>query len=607
MSDSETIDPNYVYALHTFVANVEGQVCVLKGDSLKLLDDTNYYWWLVKCVKTEEIGYIPAENIETPSERLARLNKFRNVQETLANAVDTAEPPATVDPSKPRLVFADSAIVFENYDDIDYDDDEEEEEEAEAVSPVAAGGSSAAASAGAGASAGATASGAKAAATKDVGSWNLSEGGGEEGAKNTKRASLNMKIGTGFLKHSLGFRSDPSVWQNLWTKEKSPTSPSSPQKLAASPSEPKKSINILRIYTGNVDLKATYKAVALTPEMTTATLLDVALKRFRVENESSNNYFLSVLFMDSGEKPLDSNAIVFDALESLKNKNLPGVANFTRFEGKERSAHVMMNDDNIIKVIINKKLNIFEKNYHLLRVYRFERSDPTGATRTYKTIGVNSSALMEEITEIVKDKFKVTRDPQIKHFLCTKLKGENTEIRRHPDEKIMDILATSDGHPIEVEFILREEPASPETARKMKLAAENTPTVTTSHASSDPANGLEAILSGNLPFLDNGGSSRPVSAHGSIAATEECESDRMSAVSRGESEGVEPSYSERASIVDEATPTERSRAQSMHSGNYVLESSEKKVKSDAAKIATGITAAEIATTETANASRLPST
>jgi hypothetical protein len=30
-------------------------------------------------LKTQAVGYIPAENIETPFERLARLNKHRNV------------------------------------------------------------------------------------------------------------------------------------------------------------------------------------------------------------------------------------------------------------------------------------------------------------------------------------------------------------------------------------------------------------------------------------------------------------------------------------------------------------------------------------------------
>ncbi|KAJ3200168.1 hypothetical protein HDU82_009126, partial [Entophlyctis luteolus] len=74
----QAIDYQLVYALHSFVATLEGQVCVLKGDPLALLDDSNSYWWLVRCCKTDEIGYIPAENIETPSERIARLNRIRN-------------------------------------------------------------------------------------------------------------------------------------------------------------------------------------------------------------------------------------------------------------------------------------------------------------------------------------------------------------------------------------------------------------------------------------------------------------------------------------------------------------------------------------------------
>lgn len=75
----EHIDFDLVYALHTFLATVEGQASVVKGDQLTLLDDTNSYWWLVRVLKTQAVGYIPAENIETPFERLARLNKHRNV------------------------------------------------------------------------------------------------------------------------------------------------------------------------------------------------------------------------------------------------------------------------------------------------------------------------------------------------------------------------------------------------------------------------------------------------------------------------------------------------------------------------------------------------
>jgi hypothetical protein len=61
LDENEPIDFSLVYALHTFVANLEGQVCVLKGDPLELLDDSNSYWWLVKCLKTEEV--IPESNI----------------------------------------------------------------------------------------------------------------------------------------------------------------------------------------------------------------------------------------------------------------------------------------------------------------------------------------------------------------------------------------------------------------------------------------------------------------------------------------------------------------------------------------------------------------
>jgi hypothetical protein len=99
----EDIDFDFVYALHTFVATVEGQANATKGDTMVLLDDTNSYWWLVRVVKDGSIGrqdsipntdtlslslfpslilfpgYLPAEHIETPTERLARLNKHRNI------------------------------------------------------------------------------------------------------------------------------------------------------------------------------------------------------------------------------------------------------------------------------------------------------------------------------------------------------------------------------------------------------------------------------------------------------------------------------------------------------------------------------------------------
>ncbi|BFZ64338.1 protein phosphatase regulator [Saitoella coloradoensis] len=73
------IDFDYMYALHTFLPTVEGQAHSQKGDVLVLLDDSNSYWWLVRVVRDGSVGYLPAEHVETPGERMARLNKYRNV------------------------------------------------------------------------------------------------------------------------------------------------------------------------------------------------------------------------------------------------------------------------------------------------------------------------------------------------------------------------------------------------------------------------------------------------------------------------------------------------------------------------------------------------
>ncbi|CAN9213867.1 unnamed protein product [Alternaria alternata] len=91
LRETEDIDFEFVYALHTFVATVEGQANATKGDTMVLLDDSNSYWWLVRVVKDNSIGYLPAEHIETPTERLARLNKHRNIDLSATMLGDTAE------------------------------------------------------------------------------------------------------------------------------------------------------------------------------------------------------------------------------------------------------------------------------------------------------------------------------------------------------------------------------------------------------------------------------------------------------------------------------------------------------------------------------------
>ncbi|VUC34150.1 unnamed protein product [Clonostachys rosea] len=129
--DSEDIDFDFVYALHTFVATVEGQANATKGDTMVLLDDSNSYWWLVRVVKDSSIGYLPAEHIETPTERLARWNKHRNVDLSAAMLGDNPQKQkSTLNKIRKRwktVTFTEPTYV--DYSDIDYSSDEEDIEE----------------------------------------------------------------------------------------------------------------------------------------------------------------------------------------------------------------------------------------------------------------------------------------------------------------------------------------------------------------------------------------------------------------------------------------------------------------------------------------------
>ncbi|KAI2637496.1 hypothetical protein GGS21DRAFT_549553 [Xylaria nigripes] len=133
LQDADDIDFEFVYALHTFVATVEGQANATKGDTMVLLDDSNSYWWLVRIVKDNSIGYLPAEHIETPTERLARLNKHRNIDLAQSMLGDQAEKPKSaimtaMKRRKKNVTFA--APTYVNYSDIEYSDEGEDDDEA---------------------------------------------------------------------------------------------------------------------------------------------------------------------------------------------------------------------------------------------------------------------------------------------------------------------------------------------------------------------------------------------------------------------------------------------------------------------------------------------
>ncbi|KAL9631993.1 MAG: hypothetical protein Q9164_005584, partial [Protoblastenia rupestris] len=135
LRETEDIDFEFVYALHTFVATVEGQANATKGDTMVLLDDSNSYWWLVRVVKDSSIGYLPAEHIETPLERLARLNKHRNLDlsQTMLGDQDEDKRANPLNPLKKamrrrnvkKVEFAGNSYVEPS--DVEYSSDEDDE------------------------------------------------------------------------------------------------------------------------------------------------------------------------------------------------------------------------------------------------------------------------------------------------------------------------------------------------------------------------------------------------------------------------------------------------------------------------------------------------
>lgn len=134
IGDDEDIDFEFVYALHTFVATVEGQANATKGDTMVLLDDTNSYWWLVRVVKDTSIGYLPAEHIETPLERLARLNKHRNLDlaSTMLGDEEDKRTGNSLNPLKKAMKRRNTKTVqftapsYVEPSDVEYSSDEEE-------------------------------------------------------------------------------------------------------------------------------------------------------------------------------------------------------------------------------------------------------------------------------------------------------------------------------------------------------------------------------------------------------------------------------------------------------------------------------------------------
>ncbi|KAG7767044.1 hypothetical protein KL931_003928 [Ogataea haglerorum] len=77
-SPPRELDPDKLYALYDFSGPDPSHLELSKDDSVLLLNDSDSYWWLVKRSSNNQVGFAPAEVLETFEERLARLNCWKN-------------------------------------------------------------------------------------------------------------------------------------------------------------------------------------------------------------------------------------------------------------------------------------------------------------------------------------------------------------------------------------------------------------------------------------------------------------------------------------------------------------------------------------------------
>lgn len=87
------LDPDKLYALYPFNGPDQSHCKLDQDEACVLLNDEDSYWWLVKRCRDNNIGFAPAEVLETFPERLARLNCWKNENMTSISSQSLPEEP----------------------------------------------------------------------------------------------------------------------------------------------------------------------------------------------------------------------------------------------------------------------------------------------------------------------------------------------------------------------------------------------------------------------------------------------------------------------------------------------------------------------------------
>ncbi|KAL7310218.1 protein phosphatase regulator [Mucor circinelloides] len=369
----ENINFDLVYTLHTFEATVDGQASVKKGDALTLLDDSNSYWWLIRDLKTSEVGYIPAENIETPFERLARLNKHRNVELTsmdqATHYINNKAAPNASSKKKKKVVLStslnvqlhvlltgedDDEIEEETYeewseemlDDDDMDEDIEQHTEKQQQQKQQA---------------------------------NTEE---DEDDDDDKPLQQSMHKNSQILdsKNNLHHDETKDALQNQH-RIKEPTAVNNHADPVRHPSREQVPVNskVLRVFAGNVDVGASYHSVRVTESTSVDELLMSAMEKFHISQIETKNgrshgknsgveYYLTVKSRDGDEITLDPEDKPYAIHESLTAHLTTPMPSLTQFRQlvptsdyvnrrkKKRSSSISSLSDSSLQFFMHKRI-----------------------------------------------------------------------------------------------------------------------------------------------------------------------------------------------------------------------------------------------------------
>lgn len=468
-----------------------------------MLDDSNSYWWLIRDLKTSEVGYIPAENIETPFERLARLNKHRNVEltsiEQAAHYINNKVAPNTPMKKKKKVILSTSLNVQLHVLLTGEDDDETEEETYEEWNEEML--------------------------DDDIEQGNINEDqeqeqeqeheqkeqeSDEDDNKPLQQSShKNSQILDSKNNCSLVDETDESLQSQHRIKE--PTAVNNHADPVRHQSREQVPVNskILRVFAGNVDVGASYHSVRVTESTSVDELLSNAMEKFHISQIETKNgrshgknsgveYYLTVKARDGDEitlDPQDKPYAIHESLTAHLTTPMPSLTQFRQLvpstdyvskKKKRRSSSISSLSDSSLQFFMHKRIKRVNdksgqvhikvslmtavttsippvvdkmaaiKKMTTLRRFgkKKTRKETTEMERIDKVIAIPANISINDLTSTALVKFHIISDIEQPHQYRLILNANGKDSLLNSDQKLSEVLKGLEDTTEEKHFVL---------------------------------------------------------------------------------------------------------------------------------------------------------